>query len=190
MLGGAKEALDLVSRAAGATRVRLASGQDDTTWRTSSDEESEGLEYSPPSTPEVREERSAKPAPSVRRASCSPSPFRETFATASREVPPQPSNAPPSPEPEHGWSSDEAPPFDVPPSTPFPSRPASPKPNSSPPRSPHIGAEQRLPPRPPLKVLVPSLLFALVWTAVKLLSNWWTGKVSPRRAGAGRKSRQ
>lgn len=64
------------------------------------------------------------------------------------------------------WTDDEQPPFDVPPSTPWHSRPASPS-RCSPKRP-------TLPPRPPLQVLIPSILFALAFCAFKIVKLIWS----------------
>lgn len=38
-----------------------------------------------------------------------------------------------------------------------------------------------MPPRPPLGILVPSILLGLVWTACKILVKWWWGDVTDER---------
>jgi len=197
LLGGAKEALEVVTRAAGATRVRTADHRDVPTWHTASEGDDDNLNPSPTGSRSTSKERKQSRAtgPTRRPASCSPSPFRKSFATAGRHAPPAHSSTDQFPygstdqdEPDRGWLSDEAPPFDVPPTTPRPSRPASPKPSSSP-GSPRLDRTDRLPPRPPFKVLVPSVVFAVVWTVVQLICNWWNGKAGASqrgRRGSGR----
>ncbi|GAA5840702.1 hypothetical protein JCM9279_007407 [Rhodotorula babjevae] len=132
----------------------------------------------------------AAPAP----ASPSPSKRRRPFF---RPSPPSftPSSSPPASMPREvaepgstdhsgtatpGWRTDDddgaSLPFQVPPSTPRSSRAASPLRTGPSPRA--------LPPRPPLAVLIPSVVFALLFTLCKVLFQAWKG----RSCGSERRS--
>lgn len=192
VIGGAKEALEVVTRAAGATRTRTGDNREGPAWHTASEGDEDTI-TPPPSgaSSPTQSRKTARTTGSTHgAASCSDPPFKRFFATAGRQAPPAhadreaqvPGN---EDEFDRGWLSDEAPPFDVPPTTPRLSRAGTPKPGSSP-GSPRLERTDRLPPRPPLKVLVPSVVFALVWTMVQLVCNWWSGKGVARGGRGGR----
>ncbi|KAL8278527.1 hypothetical protein RQP46_009019 [Phenoliferia psychrophenolica] len=78
-----------------------------------------------------------------------------------------------------GWTSDDT---QIPP--PHPSRATSPSP--SPTRSSHSSTHggstnQKMPPRPALRFLIPSVIFALVWTLWKITSDFWGRRKERRR---------
>lgn len=91
------------------------------------------------------------------------------------------------------WFSDEDNlPFEVPTSTPHPSRPSSPPPSPAPSPSPPLTSTSSsssqssskptrpLPPRPPYSLLVPSIIFALIYTLLKVTFDYWRGNRRPR----------
>ncbi|BGP18542.1 hypothetical protein JCM10213v2_006608, partial [Rhodosporidiobolus nylandii] len=82
-----------------------------------------------------------------------------------------------------GWGTDEdALPYDVPHPTPHVSRPPSPHRGRAPRSRTSTGSSSAsstgsaLPPRPPLAVLIPSVIFALLFTLAKLLAGAIKGK--------------
>lgn len=92
-------------------------------------------------------------------------------------------------DPEAGWNTDDdALPYDVPHSTPYASRPSSPhrrsrtSTSSTSASSPDASTKKpTLPPRPPLAVLIPSVVFALLFTIAKVLA----GALTSRASGGG-----
>ncbi|GAA5859016.1 hypothetical protein JCM8547_003969 [Rhodosporidiobolus lusitaniae] len=80
-----------------------------------------------------------------------------------------------------GWNTDDdALPYDVPNPTPHHSRSSSPGPGRAPRSRTSTGssstASSALPPRPPLAVLIPSIMFALLFTIAKVLAGALKGK--------------
>ncbi|GAA5909952.1 hypothetical protein JCM5296_002543 [Sporobolomyces johnsonii] len=79
-------------------------------------------------------------------------------------------------EPRSGWDTDDdSLPYDVPHSTPHASRPASPGRTPRSRQSSSASTTSALPPRPPLAVLLPSVLFALLLTLCKVAFSLWKG---------------
>ncbi|KAK4052429.1 hypothetical protein OIV83_002231 [Microbotryomycetes sp. JL201] len=173
MVGSATRALDLVVWASGAKRIYVtktpgASADDSSTDSSFTDEEFDARTGSARDTkprPPVRRGRSNKTKPTVN--SDPPAPedlFHDSERRGQRDC--------------ETWTDDEQPPFDVPPTTPFGSRSASPH-------------RPSLPPRPPLRVLIPSILFASLFVAVKLVRLLWTRQPSyPWRTYARKRSFQ
>lgn len=159
MLGGAKGALGLAGWAAGAGAKRLTNGRERVSFARKGPAPSpvEGEEgYLGPTFKNYSRGRSR----SRRRKSCSPSVGGPPRFDAAKEIPPMAN-------PDEGagaWQSDEdAMPYDVPPSTPR----RSPSPSS---RRPH------LPPRPPMRILIPSIILALLYTLSKVAWGVWMGQ--------------
>lgn len=159
MLGGAKGALGLAGWAAGAGAKRLTNGRERGSFprKGGAPAPVDGDEgYLGPTFKNYSRGRSK----SRRRKSCSPSVGGPPRFDAAREVPPMAN-------PDEGagaWQSDEdAMPYDVPPSTPR----RSPSPSS---RRPH------LPPRPPMRILIPSIILALLYTLGKVAWGVWMGQ--------------
>ncbi|SGY62472.1 BQ5605_C007g04696 [Microbotryum silenes-dioicae] len=69
-------------------------------------------------------------------------------------------------------------PFNAPFTTPHPSRSASPTRGA---RGGNDQAPPQLPPRPPLSILVPSIIFALTYTIWTVLSNFWRMQTADKR---------
>ncbi|SCZ89083.1 BZ3500_MvSof-1268-A1-R1_Chr1-1g00942 [Microbotryum saponariae] len=69
-------------------------------------------------------------------------------------------------------------PFTAPFTTPHPSRSASPTRGA---RGGNDQARPQLPPRPPLSILVPSIIFALTYTIWTVLSNFWRMQTADKR---------
>ncbi|KAK4702371.1 hypothetical protein P7C70_g3851, partial [Phenoliferia sp. Uapishka_3] len=82
---------------------------------------------------------------------------------------------------EAGWTSDENPilPYDVP--HPSPSVSRSPSPDSN-----RTGGNGGLPPRPPLRILVPSIVLALLWTIWRIARGAWNNRKGGAEKGKGK----
>lgn len=89
-----------------------------------------------------------------------------------------PRRRPPPPTPpstDNGWTSDEnILPYDVPRPSPTSTRAASPAPSNT------SSGRGKLPPRPPLRILLPSIVLALLWTIWQIASGVWTKKPRTR----------
>lgn len=166
MLGASKGAFGLAGWAAGVGAKRLTNGRERVSFAKTSRHGEEGGQdggegYLGPTFKNYSRGRSR----SRRRKSCSPSVGPPRF-DAAREVPASTSTTTTG-NPDEGagaWQSDEdAMPYDVPPSTPR----RSPSPSSS---------RRQLPPRPPLRILVPSIILALLYTLGKVAWGVWMGQ--------------
>ncbi|GAA5969699.1 hypothetical protein JCM21900_006892 [Sporobolomyces salmonicolor] len=97
-----------------------------------------------------------------------------------------------------GWDTDDSSlPYDVPHSTPHASRPASPRRAPRSRQSSNASTSSALPPRPPLAILLPSVLFALLLTMCKVAFSLWKGdrsipcfKGGADAGGGGRRGRR
>ncbi|KAM0790646.1 hypothetical protein ACM66B_004506 [Microbotryomycetes sp. NB124-2] len=173
MVGSASRALDLVVWVSGAKRIYVTRTPDATTddscTDSSTSEDDADTAKTPPrdnkTRPPFRRGRSSKTKPTNNSSQPAPEDlFGESERRRQRDG--------------ETWTDDEQPPFDVPPTTPFGSRPGSPH-------------RPTLPPRPPLRVLIPSILFASLFVAFKLVRVLWTRQPSePWRAYARKRSFQ
>ncbi|KAK4057053.1 hypothetical protein OIO90_001953 [Microbotryomycetes sp. JL221] len=179
MMGSATRALDLVVWVSGAKRIYIARGiisedertsgdanaRDDDSYTDSSlSDDGRGAPHDRPrnhsqSRPPLRRGRSSR----VKSVPTSSRPTPERLFDESQDDRRGPDGA-------ETWTDDEQPPFDVPPTTPFTSRPGSRR--NSPSRGP------TLPPRPPMRVLLPSIIFASLFVALKLIRLLWTRQPS------------
>lgn len=160
ILGGARGALDLAVWAAGAKRLtpraraRFEDSDPATEEATGGDDSLKGKGFG--------RGRSRR-----RRNSCSPG-VAKRFGSGEASSSRFPTSSSVNQE---GWTSDEEA-YTVPPPTPR-TTPATPA------RSPSPASTRSLPPRPPLRTLIPSLLFVLAYTFYKVVFALWTGRTEP-----------
>lgn len=112
-------------------------------------------------------------------------PFTSAFSsgastpTSDRSFPYFFGNNLPNQQPGGGWiSDDENLPYEIPNNTPLPSRPPSPSPTEAQSNS------RNAPPRPPLSILIPSIIFALVYTFFKVAYELYAGARRKRKSSA------
>lgn len=173
LMGGARGALDLVVWAAGTRSPGSPGTTASPTSRPIRSAESLGCRSEDDTMPDEAGSRRQRSGPSPRRPSMS----RSTSSSKRKRTASfcgtrrsgnvrQPScqNQDDAAGSEERWTDDEEPPFRVPYTTPHTSRPGSPH------RLPKASA---LPPRPALRVLIPSLFFAIVITLFRLVTSRW-----------------
>lgn len=199
--GGARGALDLAVWAAAARMPQVRAAPTIILSDPEEDSEEEEWESSPSATrPSSPKPSRTRPFQRRRRSTIGSATGTRRSTTAvfdrsssSAASPPfDPANSRPDRErqPSNTWTDDEdAMPYVVPHTTPWGSPPASPPPplhrRSSPSPSPR---SDTMPPRPPLRILIPSIFLALLYTLVKVLWALWRGDktTGPRSSARGR----
>lgn len=174
VVGGARGALELAVWAAGAKRpeVRAAPVM---VMSDLEDSEEEGFGSMPGPSTSARAQKPRPRSRTRRRRS------NAGAATNGRRPTPGWNPSPPPFDPTtnadtashaNTWTDDEdAPPYDVPHTTPWGTRPSSPSGRRA--SSQTSSTRDSLPPRPPLRILVPSIIFALLYTFIKVAWAFW-----------------
>lgn len=201
VVGGARGALELAVWAAGAKKPEVRAAPTMVMSDLEDGSENEERDLSPAPLPSTKAGSKASRTRSRTRrrrstagaATSGRRPNLDRSFNSTSDAPFDPSNADAAetasytPSQTNTWTDDEdAPPYEVPHTTPWGSRPPSAPPyrRSSRPSSSTGGSPRpdALPPRPPLKILIPSVLFALLYTFVKVVWALWREE---RGAGPG-----